>query len=63
MGEVRENIESLAVVQAALESSRTKQLVIVDALLESALENAIIENEYPELKNTLNARQLKEANV
>jgi len=50
MGEVRENIESLAIVQAALESSRTKQVVIIDDLLERALESAIKENEYPELK-------------
>ena len=50
MGEVRENIESLAIVQAALESSRTKQVVIVDDLLERALASAIKDNEYPELK-------------
>lgn len=59
MGEVRENIESLAIVEAALESSRTKQVVIVDDLLDRALENAIKENEYPELKDTLNAKELK----
>ncbi len=55
MGEVRENIESLAIVQAALESSQTKQVIVVDDLLERALEEAIRENEYPELRDFLNA--------
>ncbi|HEY4898989.1 MAG TPA: hypothetical protein VIH79_04640, partial [Candidatus Nanopelagicaceae bacterium] len=63
MGEVHENIESLAIVQAALESSRTKQIVIVDDLLERALESAIKENEYPELMDFLNEQRSKELKV
>jgi adenine/guanine phosphoribosyltransferase-like PRPP-binding protein len=60
MGEVHENLESLAIVEAALESSRTKKLVIVDDLLNHALANALKENAYPELKGTLDAKWAKE---
>ena len=60
MGEVHENLESLAIVEAALESSRTKKLVIVDDLLNHALANALKENAYPELKGTLDANWAKE---
>ena len=53
MGEVHENIMSLAMVEAAVESAATGQRVLLDDVLARAHEQALAEEAHPRVKETL----------
>jgi predicted dehydrogenase len=53
MGEVHENIMSLAMVEAAVESAATGQRVLLDDVLARAHERALAEEAHPQVRDTL----------
>jgi predicted dehydrogenase len=55
MGEVHENIMSLAMVEAAVESAATGQRVLLDDVLARAHEHALAEEAHPQVRETLTA--------
>jgi predicted dehydrogenase len=53
MGEVHENVMSLAMVEAAVESARTRQRVLIDDVLARAHEQALREETHPDVRGRL----------
>ena len=52
-GEVHENVLSLAMVEAAVESSRTGRRILLDAVLDAAYETALRDEQRPDVRERL----------